>query len=154
MGLLENTSRLHWAKNVELSKDRHHKAILVAIVRRPDILLDIRAFQSRFLSLLPGVSYRSRREIDPYTTMPEFGQSIRVQSGTTAEVENPRRISLQNPIVNPPDVFIDNLKATTGSVVLLRQMLIEHASAKVWVIPRDLFPLSPRFWVSLPVNDI
>jgi hypothetical protein len=76
--------------------------------------------------------------------MPKSRKPARVQSRATAKVKNPRGIPLQNLIVDPTDVAVDDLETATGSIVPLGQMLVEHSSAEVWIIPRDLLSLSPR----------
>jgi hypothetical protein len=86
--------------------------------------------------------------------MSELRQPVRVEARSTAEVENPRWLSVQHVAVDPVDVLIDDGEAPAGGVVILREVFLEHASAERRVVPGDLLALSPRFRMRLPANDI
>ena len=86
--------------------------------------------------------------------MPKPGKPVRVEPGATAKVKDPRGLSLEQMIVDPPYMTIDDLEAAAGSIVLLRQMLLQHPPAEARITPRDLFSLCPRSGDALPMNDI
>jgi hypothetical protein len=56
--------------------------------------------------------------------------------------------------VNPCDMPIDDREAPAGRIMLLGQMLIQHALTEFRLIPRNLLPLGPRFWEALPIDNV
>jgi hypothetical protein len=63
-------------------------------------------------------------------------ESLRVQPRTTAKIEDALGLALQHRAVHPRDVLLDQLDASTGAVVRLRQMLAQHPLAEQGVFPR------------------
>ena len=49
-------------------------------------------------------------------------------------------------LMNPLDLPINNLEASAGSIVLLREMLLEHSLAEAGIVPREVITFGPRFW--------
>jgi hypothetical protein len=56
--------------------------------------------------------------------------------------------------MNPPDVIVNDLESAAGSVIFLGQVLLEHSSTKVRIIPRDLLSFAPRLGNALSANNI
>jgi hypothetical protein len=66
-----------------------------------------------------------------------------VKSRAAAEVEDSRIRLREGDALDEPDMRVDLLCLATGAIVGLRQMLSEHASAEVGIIPRDRTSLHP-----------
>jgi hypothetical protein len=63
-------------------------------------------------------------------------------------------LSGQEVMVDPVDMAIDGFEAAAGSVVLLRQMFVQHPRAESRFVPGDVVPLRPGYGCRGALHDV
>ena len=131
------------SEHVELPEEHHYKAVSCPIFgfsHVPQVIAAGKAFLScccpRVADWLGGV-------IDTDALMPEPGKAARVETGPTSQVQYARQLTMEHFLVDPTDMPIDYIKPTAGKIVPLREMLSQHASAEVRIIPGNVFAFGP-----------
>lgn len=109
VGTAEYICDLLVSKYIELSEQKHHQLMACAVVRGPDILMDVPAALVLSHRPLASVLDRDRREVDANTPMPQTGKPVGVQTRPAAEIENSARPATEERVMNPQHLQFDAL---------------------------------------------
>jgi hypothetical protein len=101
-----------------------------------------------------GVFYGGWGKINPVAGMPTGGETRRVQARATSQVEDAGFFPGEEDAMDPFHMLFNPYCAAAGSIVPLREMLLQHAAAEIWVIPGDFLALSPGRWGRITLDDI
>ena len=152
--LLKDQLNLLPPKDIKLAVNQHRQSIPLAILGRANILTFILARQSLHLARFLRVLDRGRRIIDSHAFMPELGQTAGIQTGTASQIEDSGGRALEQIIMNPVHMIVDNLAPAAGGVMFLRKMFGQHPSAEPRLVPGDIVPLVPGFGRADSFNQI
>jgi hypothetical protein len=142
--LVQKRARLGWPKDVELTKDHHHKFKTGTELGRPDVLAHVAARDLTRNRLFLGVGYRGRGEVNAHTLMPKGGEAAGIQARSAAEIKDARGALPEHLRVNPTHVFLSLGRAPACHVMCLGEVLREHPLTEPGLIPGDVVSFFPR----------
>ena len=85
--------------------------------------------------------------------MAQGGQPLRIETGTTAKVEDLGSIFVKERTMNPLYMRVDRSGAAAGGVMLLGEVLVQHAFAECRIMPGDLLAFGPWFGRNGPIQQ-
>jgi hypothetical protein len=119
ISLFEDTPCIGRSEDIEFTMYQHYQPKSCAILRYPNILMQVGATEILFLGLIHPIRYGSRRVVNADTIMPHFAEPTGIQARPAAEMQDSREPTCQHLLVDPIDLFFYLLKPAAGGIVIL-----------------------------------
>lgn len=134
---LEQLDGLAGCERIEFAKEHQDKVETRSEFGSPYIHLSVVAPSTLLARLVSRILNGRGGKVEASTLMASLGQTLCVKTWTASEIEDFARSSVEQRLMKPGHLSINDVGTTAGTIMILGKVDIEHAAAECRVVPGE-----------------